>query len=96
MSRLHDIIKNGSEKIQRKAAMKINTAIDKTMANLARKLSKEDPEKVTGFLTELANDMSLSQETRAAFLKLLAAHKGGNILDSMKDQTTQQMNEMLK
>ena len=96
MSKLHEMIKNGSEKIQRKASEKINRALDKTMANLARKLSKEDPEKVTGFLTDLANDETLSPETRAAFLKLLAAHKGGNILDSMKDQTTQQMNEMLK
>ena len=96
MSKLHEMIKNGSEKIQRKASEKINRALDKTMANLARKLSTEDPEKVTGFLTELSNDTTLSQETRAAFLKLLAAHKEGNVLDAMKDQTTEQMRGMLK
>lgn len=96
MSRLHDMIKGGSEKIQRKASEKINRTLDKTMANLAKKLSKEDPEKVTGFLTELANDQTLSPEARAAFLKLLGAHKNGDILDTMKEQTTDQMRGMLK
>ena len=96
MSKLHDMIKSGSEKIQRKAAEKVNRAIDKTMAGLVKKLSKEDPEKVTGFLTDLANDTTLSPEVRGAFLKLLAAHKEGNILDAMKEQTTNQMRDMLK
>lgn len=96
MSKLHDMIKSGSEKIQRKAAEKVNRAIDKTMAGLVKKLSKEDPEKVTGFLTDLANDATLSPEVRGAFLKLLAAHKEGNILDAMKEQTTNQMRDMLK
>ena len=96
MSKLHDMIKNGSEKIQRKAADKINNTLDKTMAGLVRKLSKEDPEKVTGFLTDLANDTTLSPEVRGAFLKLLAAHKDGNILDAMKEQTTSQLRGMLK
>ena len=96
MSKLHDMIKGGSEKIQRKAAMKINNALDKTMANLAKKLSKEDPVKVTGFLTDLSNDTSLSPDVRGAFLKLLEAHKAGNVLDGMKEQTTDSMRGMLK
>ena len=85
MSRLHDIKKG----IVTRTLNVVQKQADNTLEHLAAKLAKEDPEKVKGFLGELANDPTMRPDARAIFKKLLdAANKGENLENVMKEETT--------
>ena len=83
MSRLHDI-KKGLGKIA-------STAVEKTIIKPAfafsgkaiQKLSKEDPEKVKIFLSELINDDTVHPEVRNACRNLLAGVNAGTPIEKV-------------
>jgi len=96
MSRLHDLKKGITNKMVSATTSVVMKPLTGIALGLQKKLSKEDPEKVKGFLTELANDPELPREMRNACQTLLDGIADGTPISKVMQDTTKKNIETLE
>jgi hypothetical protein len=93
MSRLHDM-KLGIVTVVKKKLDKTLVSSYSVLGKQLSKLNKEDPEKVRGFLTDLANDTALPEPARLQFQKMLDGFNAGKPVEDVAKENLNTITEM--